>query len=333
LPERAPNGKPTLELRRVASGAAAQRLRRDGEVDGALLLGRVARYDAKEPGDEVARLRSALSSVAAAQRLRRRGLDGAQIAAAFAAPRLAVHDTDGKTVSSQSRSLVYALLLMLYMSILVYGAAVSSAIVQEKASRVTEVMMARVTPLAHMAGKLGGVGLAGLLQFALWIVAALAILAAGSLLGSSAGIRLADVPAGTFVAFGVFFVLGFAFYGTLYAGLSAPASRTEDATGAGAIPGILIVASFLASTIVLGNPESSLARVLSFVPPLSPMTMFTRVALGSPPWWEVLVSALALLAAIGLVLVLAARVYRVSILSYGTRPGLGQVARMMLRAS
>jgi ABC-2 type transport system permease protein len=333
LPERAPNGKPTLELRRVASAAAAERLRRDGEVDGALLLGRVARYDAKEPGDEVARLRSALSSVAAAQRLRRRGLDGAQIAAAFAAPRLAVHDTDGKTVSSQSRSLVYALLLMLYMSILVYGAAVSSAIVQEKASRVTEVMMARVTPLAHMAGKLGGVGLAGLLQFALWIVAALAILAAGDVLGSSAGIRLADVPAGTFVAFGVFFVLGFAFYGTLYAGLSAPASRIEDATGAGAIPGVLIVASFLASTVVLGNPESSLARVLSFVPPLSPMTMFTRVALGSPPWWEVLVSALALLAAIGLVLVLAARVYRVSILSYGTRQGLGQIARMMLRPS
>ncbi|HEY1539626.1 MAG TPA: ABC transporter permease, partial [Solirubrobacteraceae bacterium] len=152
LPERAPNGKPTLELRRVASVAAGERLRRDGKVDGALLLGAVARYDAKEPGDEVARLRGALSSVAAAQRLRRRGLDPAQISATFAAPRLAVHDTDGRTVSSQSRTLVYALLLMLYMSVLVYGAAVSSAIVQEKASRVTEVMMARVTPLAHMAG-------------------------------------------------------------------------------------------------------------------------------------------------------------------------------------
>ena len=95
-----------------------------------------------------------------------------------------MRDTDGKSASQESRTLVYALLLMLYMSILVYGAAVSSAIVQEKASRVAEVMLARVTPLEHMAGKLAGVGLAGLLQFALWIAAALAILAVGRLLDS-----------------------------------------------------------------------------------------------------------------------------------------------------
>ncbi len=322
LPERAPNGRPTLQLRHVAGASAGERLRRDGEVDGLLLLGGATpRYRAEAPDDEVDRLLGAVATLTAQQRLQRRGLDAREVAAVFDAPRIAVRDTDGKSVSSQSRTLVYALLLMLYMSVLVYGAAASSAIVQEKASRVTEVMIARVTPLEHMAGKLGGVGLAGLAQFAVWIGAALAILAVGSLLGGSSGVELADVPATTFIAFGAFFALGFTLYGALYAGLSAPASRIEDATAAGALPGILIVASFLAATVALGDPESGAARILSFIPPLSPMTMFTRVSLGSPPLWEVALSIVLLLAMIALVLWLAAKIYRVSILLYGTRPG------------
>lgn len=329
LPQRAPNGKRTLELRRVADPAAAERLRGAGDVDGVLALGGAPRYSAEQPGDEVDRLRAALATVLAGQRLAQRGLDAGDISSVFAPPRIAVRDTDGKTVSAQSRSLVYALLLMLYMSILVYGAAVSSAIVTEKASRVTEVMLARVTPLEHMAGKLGGVGLAGLLQFAIWVAAALAILAVGGLLGGSSGLELADVPPGTFVAFAVYFVLGFALYGTLYAGLTAPASRIEDASAAGVIPGVLIVASFLASTVALGDPSSTTARVLSFVPPLSPMTMFTRVALGGAALWEVMLSVALLLATIAAVLVVAAKLYRVSILMYGTRPNLRGLARLM----
>ena len=332
LPERNPNGKPKIELRRVGDAATAERLRRDGTVDATLELGETLRYSAEQPGDEVDRLRSAVGAAVAAQRLREQGLDAGEVAAVFQAPRVVVRDTDGESPTTQSRTLVYALLLMLYMSVLVYGAAVSSAIVQEKASRVTEVMMARVTPLQHMAGKLGGVGLAGLAQFALWIGVALAILAVGSLLGESAGIELADVPAGVFVAFGVFFVLGFTLYGALYAGLSAPASRIEDATAAGAVPGILIVASFLAATVALGDPESSAARILSLIPPLTPMTMFTRVALGSPPVWEVALAVVLLLATIALVLVLSARVYRASLLMYGTRPGLRGMLKLM-RAS
>ncbi|MEA2190775.1 MAG: type transport system permease protein, partial [Solirubrobacteraceae bacterium] len=312
-----------------ADVATAERLRRDGAVDGTLELGSSPRYSAEQPGDEVARLRTAVGGAVAVQRLREQGLSARQVASAFDAPTIAVRDTDGATVSAQARTLVYALLLMLYMSVLVYGAAVSSAIVQEKASRVTEVMMARVTPLAHMAGKLGGVGLAGLAQFAIWIGVALAILAANSLLGGASGIELADVPVTTFLAFGAFFVLGFTLYGALYAGLSAPASRIEDATAAGAVPGILIVASFLAATVALGDPESSAARVLSLIPPLSPMTMFTRVALGSPPLWEVVLSVALLLATITLVLVLSAKVYRAALLMYGTRPGLIGTLRLM----
>ena len=241
-------------------------------------------------------------------------------------------DADGKVVTSDSRALVYALLLMLYLSILVYGAAASSAIVGEKASRVTEVMLSRVTPVEHLAGKLIGVGLAGLLQYVLWILTGLAILAGGELLGASAGVDLADVPVLTLLAFGVFFLVGFALDGTLYAAFSAPASRIEDVTTAGVIPGVLIVFSFFAASTALSDPESGVARIFSLIPPLAPMTMFTRVALGSPPLWEVALSLALLAATIALVLAATAKVYRAAILTYGTKPTLGSILRLV-RAS
>jgi ABC-2 type transport system permease protein len=322
LPEKAPDGKYALELRAVPDLAAARAL----DADGILTLEGGATYRAKDPSGASDELRRALTSAAVSQRLDERGLDASQI---FAAPPLRTVDTDGKTVSSDSRALVYALLLMLYMSILVYGAAASSAVVQEKASRITEVMIARVTPLQHMAGKLGGIGLAGLIQYAIWIAVGLLVLLVGQALGADSGIDLAEVPVTTLLAFGVFFLLGFALYGALYAGLTAPVSRIEDATAAGMLPGILIIASFLASSVVLGDPSSSAARVLSLIPPLSPMTMFTRVALGSPPVWEVLLSVALLVAMIAGVLYLAAKVYRAGILLYGTRPGLGAMLRMV----
>jgi ABC-2 type transport system permease protein len=332
LPEKAPDGKPSLELRATPDLAAAEALRKAGDVKGTLTLDGAAAYRADDPGATADKLRQALGSATVQERLRERGLDAAAVRQVFAAPQLRTVDTDGKTVSSDSRALVYALLLMLYMSILVYGAAASSAVVQEKASRITEVMIARVTPLEHMAGKLGGIGLAGLIQYAIWIVVGVAVLLVGDALGSSSSLNLADVPVTTLLAFGLFFLLGFALYGALYAGLSAPVSRIEDATAAGMLPGILIIASFLASSVALGDPESSLARILSFIPPLSPMTMFTRVALGSPPLWEVLVSVALLVATIAGVLYLAAKVYRAGILLYGTRPGLGGVLRMVRSA-
>jgi ABC-2 type transport system permease protein len=326
LPEKAPDGKYALELQGVRDARAGEALRRDGKVDGVL---DGATYRADDPSGAADDLQRALASATVRQRVSDRGLDAAQL---FAAPSLRTIDTDGKTVSSDSRALVYALLLMLYMSILVYGAAASSAVVQEKASRITEVMIARVTPLQHMAGKLGGIGLAGLIQYAIWIAVGLLVLLVGKALGSDSGIDLADVPVSTLLGFGVFFVLGFALYGALYAGLSAPVSRIEDATAAGMLPGILIVASFLASSVALGDPNSSVARVLSFIPPLSPMTMFTRVALGSPPVWEVVVSVALLVATIAAVLWLAAKVYRAGILLYGTRPGFGAMLRMVRSA-
>lgn len=330
LPERAPNGRPTLRLERVADEAAGRKRLDAGSVGGLLVLGARSSYRADDvTGEEVPRLRQALTTLAVQQRLAEGGLSAERQATVFAPVELRTTDADGKVVSSDSRALVYALLLMLYLSILVYGAAASSAIIGEKASRVTEVMLSRVTPVEHLAGKLGGVGLAGLLQYAVWIVTGLVILGVGSVLGADAGVDLANVPVSTLLAFGTFFLLGFALYGTLYAAFSAPASRVEDATTAGVFPGLLIVVSFFAASIALGDPESGVARVLSLIPPVAPMTMFTRVALSSPPWWEVLVSVVLLLATIAAILVATAKVYRLAILTYGTKPTLGSVLRLL----
>ncbi|MEA2191028.1 MAG: type transport system permease protein, partial [Solirubrobacteraceae bacterium] len=104
LPERNPNGKPKIELRRVADAATAERLRSGGKVDGTLELGATPRYSAEQPDEEdVARLRSAVGAAVSAQRLQEQGLDAGEVAAVFDAPRIVVRDTDGETVSSQSR--------------------------------------------------------------------------------------------------------------------------------------------------------------------------------------------------------------------------------------
>ena len=119
-----------------------------------------------------------------------------------------------------------------------------------------------------MAGKLGGIGLAGLLQFAIWIAVAALMSGGDQFGGSAAWLELADVPAGTFVAFGGFFVLGFALYGALYAGLGA-GQPDRGRHGAGAARRCSS-SSASSSRGRRSATRESIARVLSFVPPLTP---------------------------------------------------------------
>jgi ABC-2 type transport system permease protein len=192
-------------------------------------------------------------------------------------------------------------------------------------------MVAAVSSLEHMTGKLAGVGLVGLVQYAAWLAAAAVVLAVKAVLGGG-GPDLAGVGAGTFVAFAVFFVLGYVLYGTLYAALSAPASRPEDGTILGQPLMLTLVAGFAISFTAIDSPDSGFVTVVSFVPTVSPMVMFTRAALGSPPLWQVLLSIAIVVLTIALAIRLLAKVYRAGILLYGKRPGPREVLRMLRAA-
>ena len=233
----------------------------------------------------------------------------------------------------------FGLSIAIFMAIILYGQWIAYSVAEEKNSRVMEVVLAAATPFQLLAGKVIGVGALAILQYV--IVAIPMILAiffqgqiAALILGGSAGAAGgaggaggASIPAGiapaTIVAFGVFFVLGFAIYACLYAGAASLVSRQEEINQIVAPLTFVSVAGYLVATYAgtgLIAIDSPLVVVLSFVPLFSPYLMLTRLSLGTAGLLDVAVAIVLLAIAIPLVLWLAARLYRSGVLMYGQSP-------------
>lgn len=202
--------------------------------------------------------------------------------------------------------------LVLYAALLTYGSWVGLGVLEEKSSRVVEVLLSAVRPSQLLAGKVIGIGLLGMGQLALVGITALV---ASALVGN--GLPSVTPDAVAFVLLG--FVLGFAFYSCVFAAVGAAASRQEEGQAAMGPLSAMIVVAYLVSTAVQSNPDGTLAQVSSFIPPLAPLTLPARVLLGHPPAWELPLSvALLLVATYGLVRV-GARAYGGAILRFGPR--------------
>jgi ABC-2 type transport system permease protein len=211
---------------------------------------------------------------------------------------------------------------LLFFSLSGYGQLVATGVVEEKQSRVVELLLATMKPWQLLAGKIAGLGAVGLLQ--------LVILGVIGLVGASAAGLLA-VPAaaaGMFVMVIVWYLLGFFLFASLYAAVGSTVSRQEELnTVVAPMIFILIIPFVLTVNLLPTDPRSELAAVLSFVPFFSQTVMPARYALGVAPLWEVGVAALIELAAIVVVVRIAGRVYRNSILRTGARVGLREALR------
>jgi ABC-2 type transport system permease protein len=201
--------------------------------------------------------------------------------------------------------------IVLFVAISTYGNLVLSGVVEEKSSRVVEVLLARMPARNLLAGKVAGIGLLGLAQFAVTaLVAVVAMVIVDSV----------DVPAarGTVLAWVVaWFVLGYALYAVVYGVLGSLASRTEDAQSvAGPVIAVLI-AGYFVSFAAVGDPDSTLAVVASFLPPTAPLAMPNRIAMGATAWWEPAIAVALTLAAIAALVRLGGRVYAGAILHSG----------------
>jgi len=211
-----------------------------------------------------------------------------------------------------SKAIVVLGTIILYFCLTAYGGWVTSGVLEEKSSRVVEVILSAVRPRALLAGKVIGIGLLGLGQFA-------AVALAGTIAAISVGRHL---PPSTPEAIGVivlWFLLGYAFYCSAFAAAGAASSRQEEApTVAGPLT-LVILLGYVVSFSVLSNPDGVLARVTPFVPPLAPMVMPARMLLGHAQPWELPASvAVMLVATYGLVR-LAGRAYSGNILRFGGR--------------
>ena len=262
-------------------------------------------------------LQSASRQSRATEALADAGLDPTAVARAQAVPALPVDAIDPPDPDADARRGIVSLgTFVLYGQLIGYGFWVATGIVEEKSSRVVEVLLATVRPRALLAGKVLGIGVLALGQLLLIaVVGVVASVAAGVLdLGLSAVEPLLLLLG--------WFVLGFAFYACLFAAAAARVSRQEDLQSVTTPATLLVVASFLATFYVSDSPDSTAGRVLGLLPPFSALVAPVRAVGGSAEWWEAPVAvALMLLAVAGLV-VLAARVYEGSVLRMGGTVGL-----------
>jgi ABC-2 type transport system permease protein len=234
--------------------------------------------------------------------------------------------------AEMAHGVAFGLIFVLYLSIIITSQSVMSSVAEEKTSRIAEILVATISPVRLLAGKVSAAGLLGLGQIAAWGAtgALLAPVGLPSLLagarGASGHMPMALIAPATLAIFLAFFVLGFVQFATLYAAAASLISRTED-LGSVATPVILpVVGAFFLAQYASVAPNAPISVAASFVPFVSPFVMFTRSTVSSvPPLQLALAFAINLGAAL-LCFNLAGRVYRVGLLMYGKLPSLRQIA-------
>ncbi len=239
-----------------------------------------------------------------------------------------------KEERGQTFIVAYILVFFLYMAMILYGNFVLRAVIEDKSSRVVELLVSSIDPFKLMAGKIFGVGAVGLTQFIIWaLAAALIMVYSGALLGlfgvdpTGKNLPILELDMTILVYFVVFFVLGYILYATLYAAIGAMVNSEQEAQQLISPLILLLVIPMIMIAYIIGNPHTPTSIAFSMIPFFSPMIMFTRIVVDVPPTIEILVSIGILIASILLLIYLSAKIFRVGILMYGKRPTLPEVMR------
>ncbi|MEO7102272.1 MAG: ABC transporter permease [Gemmatimonadaceae bacterium] len=331
--------------RRLASGFIV--------LDSATLRGDTVQYAGRKAdsrSDRVA-LASAVRAGLAALHLKSNGVSTASVDSVISAPLPALHaeaiNDAGRDTSTPAKAIVATFVaFFLYMTILLYGQSMLSGVIEEKMSRVSEIVISSVKPETLLAGKIVGVTAVGLTQQIVWIGGTIALISARAMLfgapavakaqaaGAAGGFGSADMlaavvatPWSWVIAVLLFLLLGILFYGSLYAAVGATVGSEQDARQAATPVIMLIVLTALLISPTVANPNSQLALVTSLLPFSSPIIMPVRMALSDVPAIQVVGSLLILAASCLGAVWLAGRIYRVGLLMYGKRPSFAELRR------
>ena len=220
---------------------------------------------------------------------------------------------------------VYALFFLMYFVILFYGMNVARSIIEEKTSRVFEVLLATIRPEELMAGKVLGVGAVGLTQIGIWIVAGLTVAKLG-LLAAGVSFSITPVQVGFFI---LFFLLGYVLYSSVAAALGAMTSSEQELQQMNMFLMLPLIACSLVILRVVRDSDGLIAKAFSFFPFCTPLIMYVRIAVRQPPAWQIALSIAGLVLTILAVLWFASRIYRVGILMYGKKPNLPEILRWL----
>jgi len=286
-----------------------------------------------------------VQEAALAIRLERSGIDPTVVAQASMRLRLHTVNIRGGEVTDQTGEgafiLAYFMWFLLYFALLVYGVQVAGAVVEEKSSRVIEVLVSSLRPFQLLVGKIIGVGGVGLFQLTIWAGFAKILLDQQSLILRAVGVEvqegqrvfaLPQVPLDSIAVLLLYFVLGFLLYSTMFAAVGAMCSTESEMRQAQQPVVILFVIPAIVSFGALNDPNGSLATILTLVPLSAPVAMPMRWGVAAVPLSELVLSVLILLVTALGVTWFASRIYRVGILMYGKRPTLKELFRWIRTA-
>lgn len=313
----------TLTFREFPDERAARAAITDGQIDAAVVGNATLLADGEVDEDLGTLLQGAHRAAQTEERLRAAGIDPVKVGEAMAVPPL--EEVSVVPLEGDAGARVgFATMLVIILFFLLMSAitTVAMGVVEEKGSRIVELLLTAIRPWQLLSGKIIGLGVLGLVNL-------LVIAAVG--LGTAFSTGLAsDLPAnmlGIVAATVGWFLLGYAFFSTVAAALGALVSRQEEVGSVLTPLTILLTATYLVSFNAAFEPSGTLARVLSVVPPFSSMVMPVRMA-GTPvPAWEIALAVLLMALAVAVVLRIGARVYERAVLRTGARVRLSEVIR------
>jgi ABC-2 type transport system permease protein len=326
-------------------------------LDSNTVAGRSARYAGRNAGSlgDLEAISSVVRQQVLAQRLQSEGIDPRRVSA-LTGVRLdmrteKIGDHGREKGSGIGNALFgYIVALLLYMMIVLYGQTILRGVMEEKTTRVAEVVVSSVSTDTLLAGKILGVGLVAVTQVLAWVALSISLayygapllekkLGAGAMAAGAArsggGAGMASAMANalpslsmtTLVALLLFFVLGFIFYASLFAAIGAMVNSQEDVQQASMPVMLLLISSVIFMTPIMTNPGSGLARTMSLLPFSAPILMPLRMTLIPVPWYEVAGSVAGVALACLVAIWVSARIYRVGLLMYGKRPSVSELMR------
>jgi ABC-2 type transport system permease protein len=299
-----------VEGRRVSESDVDAALE-DGSIDAAVAGGQIRGKD--EPPDElVSLLQAANREVEAARALEEAGVSGEEAQRALAPPPLQIATLEPADEDDGKAGVAFFAILILYGQLLTYGYWVSAGVVEEKASRVVEVVLSTIRPKHLLAGKVIGIGLLGLGNLLLTVGIGLGVAQATGALDVDSSIVGAAALALAW------FVVGYAFYACAFACAGALVPRQEELQSTMTPLTLTILVAFFVAFAVLNDPDGTVAHVAAFIPMTAPITMPPRIVTGDAPAWEIVASLAVTIGAAVALIPLAGRIYSGGILRTGS---------------
>jgi ABC-2 type transport system permease protein len=350
--EKLKNGQPLFQLVRTLEQPQSDQKARDELADQVrrglldcylvvpkeVLEGKAVEFHTQNPGDfqAAAAIRGAVDHAVISRRLSSRGIQIDNVSELVRGVDFTLVKV-GKGGESEEKGQTFLAAvvvgMVLYMTLLVYGIATMRSVLEEKTTRIVEILASSARPFQLLSGKILGVAGVGFTQYLIWTLTAVLISTYGAAVAAAfrpgASLPQFHIPLSLLIYALVFFLAGYFLYASLYAAVGAMVSSDEEAQQVQLPVTLLVVAAFLLYPAVMRDPASRLSVVVSLVPFLSPILMTFRIALQTPPFWQIALSlALSIAATVGVVYV-AAKIYRVGILMYGKRPSLVELLRWL----